>query len=324
MKERNKNKAANATFGDLTTYMRNGKRVMREAHNKSGLGIRTPEQARYRLRMFNAVQMWRVMGPTLKELYPLRDPTQTAYNVFMQLNMPLSVVYLTKREKFMQACVLFNAAISQGQLNPRIGLVWKQGVALSDIELGDLVIDTQTTVGQLSESILTHNNLSDESPRFRKGDTLRVMRAEQRRDETTGMPVVAYYTRDVTLLPGNSTRLCTLVEPRDMLLYQGRVAARVEEGNMLAYILLRRNASSGTLDVSSQTLVGRNPMLSQYNSEEAFQEALRSYGGSNHHNAAAPAENTPQFDPSQFTDDDFIIRDNIDFSQPEEINMNNI
>ena len=103
-------------------------------------------------------------------------------NAFVQANINVVKVYISKQEKLNGGSVLAPYMITRGSM-PSI-VITKNGsdVLVTDLSLGSLVIGAQTTVAQFSAAVIAENE------DWENGDQLTFFYGVQLVDAVTGVP----------------------------------------------------------------------------------------------------------------------------------------
>ena len=185
-------------------------------------------------------------------------------------------MYLTREEGRLGAAVADNFVVSQGSL-PRPVQVAREGDwMVSDIELGELPQGVDTKMVVLVPQILRASQ-----GRLQEGDELLFVRLSQVWDKQLGIPATEGVIRRLQLVtqqPGTLSEVMAQQWGNDGFAVRGgRFCAEHREGSLVAWIIRRPRPKGRTL-VTSQALVGDNPMLEQYTSEEQLTKAIESYG----------------------------------------------
>jgi len=137
--------------GNVTFYQRNGQTIMRESGN-GGKNPRTPLQQQQRLRFASLGSLWLKLRPWFGGMFIKDKASQTDYNMFTKLNQGKGV-YFTKSEKEHGNVISLPVMISNGVL-PEIKGTIENGCLVSNLDLRNLQIDENTTIGNLSEAML--------------------------------------------------------------------------------------------------------------------------------------------------------------------------
>ena len=239
-----------------------------------------------------------------------KQPRHTDYNLFVRENLNRCPVYLTKRESG-TACVVAPYLFTRGSL-PAIGYgLTAGGILMSDLSLGDLVIDADTTVADLSEALIAHN------PHWHEGDQLSFVIARQRIDDS-GIPTAR---KDIVRLILNTTDAASARPLWDEVGALGFTSIQVPEPvegptrlgatdpgrsiegptqktkrstkklaatyclgmaepliNAGAAWVHTRHPNLKKLLVSTQSLHVESSILASYQSDDAFHRAAKSYG----------------------------------------------
>ena len=87
-----------------------------------------------------------------------KQPQHTLYNLFLKVNYNQCPVYLTQQETRVGGCVVAPCQFSRGTLEPVAYGLNAYGLLVSNLALGELVIGDDTSVAELSEAIIGHND----------------------------------------------------------------------------------------------------------------------------------------------------------------------
>ena len=99
---------------------------------------------------------------TLKKSYEGLGNTMSTYNAFVQANINVVKVIITKKVRSNGGSVLAPYQISRGTL-PSIAYEKGAGdVLVTNLSLGSLVIDADTVVGELAEAIVANRRTKQE------------------------------------------------------------------------------------------------------------------------------------------------------------------
>lgn len=262
---------ARGKVGSLVFARRLGQQITR-AYNKTPKDASTRSQVQQRVRMANVIAMYRAVKRIADHSFEGVKPGQTSYNLFVKTNLTNNSVVLTKEAASFGACVVAPYLVSRGTL-PSIIVQGTGADAVTNIAVGSLVINEQTTIGDFSKAVVASNT------GINYGDQLTYVSIVQQTDSNTGYPVAAATIYEVTL---NQTD--------DLLLrsYMPEVATTVRNGFLahgaliasggFCWILSRKNAD-GSLSVSTQRIVLTSASLAeQYTSAAAMTRAINSYG----------------------------------------------
>lgn len=248
--------------GDLVFYILNGQNIVRVYVPTIDPASRTQRQMLGRLSWCNLQNAWKHVKLVAKE--GLKEcPNRRSYDAFTQLNAGQHPVYLTKELAMNHACIITDYKVSHGSL-PTIETTVDEGIIVSDIALGDLVVSSETTVAQLSNAILENN------PDFQSGDQLAIWVGHQRVEE--GIPTVQPQHYRLTLDPNDTAA----VDSTLIATHRGYLSLPAPIEGAAVWVHFRRTPDR--LLASTQFLTVTNPLLLEHITEDAFKEAMKSYG----------------------------------------------
>lgn len=262
---------ARGKVGSLVFARRLGQQVTR-AYNANPKDAATRSQVGQRVRMSNVVNMYRATRSLTNHSFEGAVGGQTSYNLFVRYNLVNSKVSLSKEAASFGACVVAPYVVSKGTL-PSIQVQGLGAEAVTNIAVGSLAINNETTIAQFAAALVSNN------PGINYGDQLTYLSLVQATDANSGYPVVQSTIHEVTLNQSDNMPLRN---------YLPEVATAVKDG-MLAHgsligrggfcwILSRKNAD-GSLSVSSQRIVLTSAdVADQYTTTAAVTKAINSYG----------------------------------------------
>lgn len=262
---------ARGKVGSLVFARRLGQQVTR-AYNANPKDAATLAQTKQRVRLANVVNMYRATRSLTNHSFEGAVGGQTSYNLFVRYNLGNNNVVLTKEAASFGACVVAPYLVSKGTL-PSIQVQGLGANAVTNIVVGSLAINDETTIGAFADALVANN------PGINYGDQLTYLSLVQANDANTGYPMVQAAIHEVTLHQGESGLLRT---------YMPAVATAVREGNLahgeligrggFCWILSRKNAD-GSLSVSSQRIILTSAdVANQYTTPLALTKAVDSYG----------------------------------------------
>lgn len=262
---------ARGKVGSLVFARRLGQQVTR-AYNANPKDAATLAQTKQRVRLANVVNMYRATRSLTNHSFEGAMGGQTSYNLFVRYNLGNNNVVLTKEAASFGACVVAPYLVSKGTL-PSIQVKGLGADAVTNIVVGSLVINEETTIGAFADAVVANN------PGINYGDQLTYLSLVQANDANTGYPVVQAAIHEVTLHQGETGLLRT---------YLPAVATAVRDGNLahgeligrggFCWILSRKNAD-GSLSVSSQRIILTSAdVANQFNTPIALTKAVNSYG----------------------------------------------
>lgn len=128
-----------------------------EAVPNTGDPRRSYKQMSTRTQWANLGATYKMFDDMLKHGFEEVPANMTSYNAFVQANLGVVKVYITKRMRRNGGCVLAPYTITEGSLSRVLVGLNGSGILVSSLALGSLVINAQTTLAQFSEAILANN-----------------------------------------------------------------------------------------------------------------------------------------------------------------------
>lgn len=235
--------------------------------------MRTKKQMELRLAWGNLGAVYSQFHKTLKRSHEGLEAGRSDYNAFIKDNTRMTCVYLKKYELANGGCVLAPYKISNGKL-PSIYCDTNEGnVLVTDIELGELVIDEETTVSEFSTAVLMLNEDWEE------GDQLTFFYGQQSTDPVTQVPRAKIRGMKVKLDVSDETPLWDVVKALGFSSVDGYLGMdRVITDGAAAWVHSRED-EQGNLKVSAQWLTVDSSVLQSYMGDAAFEASVQSYGG---------------------------------------------
>lgn len=233
---------------------------------------RTYLQMQSRVKWANIVNLWQAFEGDLHPSFENRRERESDFNAFIRNNIKAVPVYLTKDEAQQGACVVAGYLITEGSL-PAIDVAeGTGGVAVTDIGLGDLVIDAETTLKDFSDAVI-ENNLG-----YLSGDQISCFIAEQSVNSVTGVPYVNITSLEVTLNSADDeTLLSDIVDALGFSAVGGKLGASSTVNGAITWVHSRRTADG--VSVSTQRFFATNSTLAAYQTASKRIAAINSYGG---------------------------------------------
>ena len=199
----------------------------------------------------------------------------SVYNAFIQANLGVVKVYITKTMKLNGGAILAPYQITRGSL-PSISMTKNSNNKLvSSIALGSLTISATTTVAQFSQAVID-NNAS-----FLEGDQITFFHGIQTVDAVTRTPRATINGYKVVLNTADDTPLWDVVSQLGFSVTDNCLATSQQITNGAAVWVHSREAADGTLKVSTQFFYVENSALATYQSNTAIIASVNSYGGIN-------------------------------------------
>ena len=256
--------------------------ILARAPKKTANARRSERQANMRCQLANMSANFKLYQGKLKLAWEGKKAGLSEYNCFVASNYDKNPVYITKSMRVAGACVLAESIISSGSLVPIENTVNGSGFMVSDLKLGGLVIDAQTTVADLTLAILQNN------AEWEDGDQLTWFYGVQRVD-SAGTPRATLTAEKVVLDTTNENALWSVVSAvgfssvnGEGFMVNGYVLgmgqALVNAGGVWVH---SREKDSGSIKVSSQQMTVVSDVLAQYQTYAAMKASADSYGGIN-------------------------------------------
>ena len=260
---------ARGKVGDLIFSRRLGQQVTR-AYNPSPLNPKSDAQMSQRTRLSGLVAAYRAMRIILDHSFTDRKEGATSYNAFVSANMAIAP-FLSKEQARQGVVIVLPYIVSRGVLS-RIFVSGSGDNAYTNIGLGALVIDDDTTIAEFSQAVIQNN------AGWEEGDQLTYFSVIQ-----TALPGQSQYPHvsaqkfKVTLSLSNEEALRTYLPDYGSATVDGFLGhgAHFAAGGF-CWIHSRKDAS-GALQVSTQDLIC-NIDNSQWTNPAQEEYAKRSYG----------------------------------------------
>lgn len=244
---------------------------------RAGVPRRSEAQMRLRTQWANLNALYRQFNRTLRKGFE-GVKGMSDYNAFVQANVNVVKVYISKKVRLNGGSVLAPYMITRGTF-PSIAVEANANqVLVSDIALGNLVIDANTTVAQFSAAVIGHNQ------HWVNGDQLTFFYGEQTVDAVTSIPRASIQGFKVVLDLADISPLMSRVTAL------GFSSIATQAGNYLGMshpiadggaAWIHSRDVEGDVKVSTQYLLVDNSLLAQYQTDGAFGASADSYGGIN-------------------------------------------
>lgn len=239
---------------------------------------RTKLQMLIQLVWANLGALYSMFNKTLKHGHEDLPDGISDYNQFIADNCKMVRVYLDKTAALNGGCVLAPVLITRGKLPSVFYEPNASGVMVTDLGLGMLVIDADTTVADFSIAMLTMNEDWEE------GDQVTFFYGEQKIDAVTEVPRAKIKGWKVKLDTGDETPLWDLCSELGFTSVSNGSGAYVLGMNQVitdgaAAWIHSREDEEGNLKVSTQRLVVDSSVLASYMGDAAFDKSVQSYGG---------------------------------------------
>ena len=260
--------------GNLTFRRDRGKTLVSEKVTET-TNAKTELQLKHRMKWANIIREYQVLQPYMKLAFGGTRDGRNDYNKFVSANLMQNPVYLSKEDVNAGVCIVAPYEITHGTIKS-VSVSGTGKNAVTDISLGALKISESTTLAEFSNAVVQNNNT------YEYGDQITYFLLTQEVNDVTNMPLAVVDACCIVLSKSSNAKLLTLVDKRGFSMKDGYLAA-LETNDFgdhgMAWIH-SRNHRNKTI-VSTQFLICENKLLEQYQNEEAYTEAVESYGGSN-------------------------------------------
>ena len=235
---------------------------------------RTEKQMDQRAQFANLGGVYTQFSSTLKNAFE-GVTGMSDYNAFVQANMGVCRVYITKQMRLNGGCVLAPYQITRGTLPSIATGTNGNNVLITNIGLGNLVVNDNTTVAEFSLALIANNSQWDE------GDQLTFFYGTQTIDGVTGVPRASITGYKVVLDTYDTTPLWNVTGNLGFSSVNGMLGMSQPVTDGAAAWIHSRLDANNALRVSTQFLYVDSSVLASYQSDEAFTKSADSYGGVN-------------------------------------------
>lgn len=247
--------------------------IVYEAPDVPKVAQRTEDQASMRMLFSNMGAIYSQLKPILANAFE-GVGKMSGYNAFIQANCKLCKVYITKDIRLNGGCVLAPYLVSRGKLPSILYTKNRSDMLVTDINLGSLVIDDNTTVAEFSAALISCND------NWEEGDQLSFVHGVQTHDAVTGVPRAKMNGCKVVLDLTDDTPLTLVVNAIGFCTVGGYLGmSQPVTGGAAAWVHSRDMDSDVT--VSTQYLFVDPAIYASYQGQEAFNASVNSYGGMN-------------------------------------------
>lgn len=249
--------------------------VISELPVKPAIPRRSARQMDRRTQWGNLAAIYKQFDSMLRRGYENLPPQMSVFNAFIQANIDVVKVYITKTIRLNGGAILAPYQITRGSL-PSISMAKNaSNILVSSVRLGTLAIDANTTIGQFSQAIIDNNDTFDE------GDQLTFFHGIQSIDTVTRTPRATIRGYKVVLSTAEDTKLWDVVDRIGFSVTDNCLATSQQITNGAAVWVHSRETADGALKVSTQLFFVENSALATYQGRTAFTAAANSYGGIN-------------------------------------------
>ena len=260
--------------GDLLFLQTKNGTVVYEAPSKKKNPRRSEQQMSTRTQWANLGATYMLFDGTLKRGFESLPTNMSVYNAFVQANLGVVKVYITKAMRLNGGCVLAPYQITRGSLPSITMALGQNGVLVSGLALGGLEITATTTVGEFSQAIIANN------AGWQVGDQLTFFLGRQTLDPVTSIPRATLTPNKVVLDPVDETTLWSVAGQEGFASVAGCLGMNaVLLAGAAAWVHSRE--ADGGLKVSTQFFYVENAALASYQTSAALIASANSYGGIN-------------------------------------------
>ena len=249
--------------------------IVSELPMKPATPLRTQRQMNIRAQWANLRAIYKQFDAMLRKGFEELPPSMNVYNAFIQANLGVVRVYITKTMKLNGGAILAPYQITRGSL-PSIAMTLNaNNLLVSSVALGTLTTDATTTVAQFSQAVLDNNES------FLEGDQLTFFHGIQTIDTVTRTPRATIRGHKVVLNTADETPLWDVVGQLGFSVEDNCGATSQQITNGAAVWVHSRENAEGDLKVSTQFFYVENSALATYQSNAAINASINSYGGVN-------------------------------------------
>ena len=272
----------NGRVGNMRFYERNGEIIGVSLPN----GIRNPKspaQMQQRIKMNNILNMYKYIKGYLQQNFEGIIGNKNASSFFRSYNLMKTPVWLTKAQKESYKFVLAPYVVAQGRI-PTVGYEFRDGVFVSDINVGDLEINDETEERVLS-SVICGNNEG-----WTNNDSLQVILLRQKRvgalDEEIAHPTCCSILVSLDKASGTNIGEIPVLESLSNMSrfslcnIDGKLSVRVDDTTEYTYafaIVHGRGQGREKIVSSQQLCLSDTTLYDSYCSSETFNKAFESY-----------------------------------------------
>lgn len=261
--------------GAYTFYTTNGGRqVARIANNGSNYGDsakRTVAMQTRRTKWGNLVTFYRLNRDLMGRAFESKDANMSDYNRFMQLNIPLARVALTKDAFMRGVCILQEYVVSDGSLPGFSAAVEENGKITWDLKSSIDGEFADHTIGEVTDDLLKNN------PTLQKGDQLTFV-SWTNAGNVDSLPRLYRHLCELTLDPASSINFGELPSSNIVGAAEGNVQI-LGQGPVYGQVIILSRVVAGKLLVSRSTIaLSSETFVQQFSAPDAVKEAIDSYG----------------------------------------------
>lgn len=262
--------------GQLSFRQQDGMTIVsgRIYNNKSAGYGASYAQREQRIRLAGLVNLYKALAAFEKKAWEGKPARVSDYNMFVKKNLSAANVYFTKEQASMGASYPMRCLVAQGSMSP-IALSWVAEDIVSDLALGEFVVESQAKVGDLSAAIIDNNY------GYKQGDKI-----------TFGLCRIVWLQVGETRFPSVQTEYIelTLDTTSEALISEVCTSAHASfsnaDGKLTitavgdACVIVHTREENNKLLCSTQMMVlaVRSGATQPYSTDEAKEAAAQSYG----------------------------------------------
>ena len=268
-------KGASQRLGGVVLYQSQGRTLARELAPAVS-NPRTPTQMVQRVKLANVVAVYRANRNWMPGSFEDKKQSESDYNAFVSANLAVSLVATSKSEAAAGAAVVAPYKVTSGSI-PTVEHSLTASNLITNLALGTMSIGSSTTVGQLSTALINNNN------NIREGMQLSLVINIQQMNVASGIPYIVVRAYEL-IINSNSTELLSDYFPGSIIASTGgannSLALHYTSLGSGAATFILSETISGKTRVSTQSLVmfGAGSVYAAYTSEQAWTNAVTSYG----------------------------------------------
>lgn len=251
-----------------------GRQVARIANNGSNYGEsakRTVAMQTRRTKWGNLVAFYRLNRDLMARAFESKDANISDYNRFMQLNIPVARVSLTKDAFMRGVCILQEYVVSDGSLPGFNAVIEEDGQIIWDLKSSLDGEFADFTIGQVSDDLLKNN------PALQKGDQLTFV-SWTNAGNVDSLPRLYRHLCELTLDPASSISFGTLPSANIVGAASGNIQI-LGQGLVHGQVVILSRVVAGKLLVSRSTIaLSNDTFVNQFSAPDAVKEAIDSYG----------------------------------------------
>ena len=258
----------------IFTQTKNGT-VVYEAPVRKKTPRRSEQQMSTRTQWANLGATYMMFDGTLKRGFESLPTNMSVYNAFVQANLGVVKVYITKTMRLNGGCVLAPYQITRGSLASIAMSLNGSGILVSNLALGSLEISASTTVAEFSQAIIANN------AGWQVGDQLTFFLGKQTLDPVTSIPRATLTPNKLVMDVVDETPLWNIVSADGFASVSGYLGMNAVLLAGAAVWVHSRETGTGGLRVSTQFFYVENAALASYQTSAALIASANSYGGIN-------------------------------------------